>query len=170
MSRTNYIRILGSVSNHDDATSRLRQAGDVVQIIRGVPRSIIMRCPCGCGDNLVINLDSRTGLAWRHYLRNDKVTLYPSYWRGTHCRSHFILWNNKIMWCDWDNFEYWNNDSKLEPKVYEALSHKYINYVVLADQLDELPWDVLKACYSLTRKGKLEQHSNRRLGEFRLTK
>jgi hypothetical protein len=48
---------------------------------------------------LSINLDPRTGKAWR--LRQDRfgVTLLPSVWRTSGCKSHFILWRNAVWWC-----------------------------------------------------------------------
>ena len=95
------------------------------------------------------------------------MTLYPSYWRNSHCKSHFILWNNDIFWCDWDDEGYWTGTAYLETQVWQAMPQDYINYEKLADQLGEIPWDVLQACYSLVRKESAEQHHDRRTGAFR---
>lgn len=66
---------------------------------RDVDQAAVFRCPCRCGDVLSINLDPRTGKAWR--LRQDRfgVTLLPSVWRTSGCKSHFILWRNAVWWC-----------------------------------------------------------------------
>ena len=89
------------------------------------------------------------------YLRNEKLTLYPSYWRNSHCGSHFILWNSEVYWCDWDDDGYWTQTAEIETRVWDSLTYDWINYEVLADQLGEIPWDVLQACYSLTRRGRV---------------
>ena len=161
------IRLLPTVSSRDEGTSALRQAGDAVMVVRGVPRMLLLRCPCGCGDDLGINLDPRAGPAWRHYVRRGALTLYPSYWRASHCESHFILWNNEIFWCDWDDYGYWEGGSELESAVLGTIPAEYITYEKLADRIGEVPWDVLKACYALTRQKKIERHPDRRRGEFR---
>jgi hypothetical protein len=161
------ITLLPQVTTHDEGLAKLKQAGDATIIVRGVPRLLLMRCPCGCGDNLSINLDGRAGPAWRHYIRHGALTLFPSYWRDSHCGSHFILWKNQIHWCDWDDESYWNESAEIEGRVWEALTHDWVGYEFLADQLGEIPWDVLQACYSLSRRGRVEQHRDRRTGSFR---
>ncbi len=128
---------------------------------------LLMRCPCGCGDDLHINLDRRAGPAWRHYLRRGTLTLHPSYWRADKCGSHFILWKNEIWWCSWDDDVEWQGGSELEATVSEILTKDWRSYEDLADQLGEVPWEVLRACYSLVRQGKAERHPNHRQVEFR---
>jgi hypothetical protein len=161
------IQLLPAVSTRDDAAKALANTGDAVLVTRGMPRMLLLRCPCGCGDDLNINLDHRVGPAWRHYFRRGTLSLYPSYWRATHCESHFILWDNKIAWCDWDDYSYWQGDSELESVVLAAMSTQYVEYRVLAETLGEVPWDVLKACYGLVRKGRVESHPDRTNAEFR---
>jgi len=145
----------------------LRQSGDAALVQRGMPRMLLIKCPCGCGDTLVINLDQRLGHAWRMYSRDQSLTLFPSYWRDDGCKSHFILWKNRIYWCDWDDDSIWVNSNDIEKRVLEALPHQYINYEKLAEQLQEIPWDVLQACHALTRKALAEMNHSRRKGEFR---
>jgi hypothetical protein len=161
------IALLPQADTHDDGLSMLKKAGDTVVVVRGVPRMLLMRCPCGCGDDLSINLDGRAGPAWRHYIRRGALTLFPSYWRDSHCGSHFILWKNQIVWCDWDDEGYWSQSTEIEGRVLAALPHDWIKYEELAEQLDEIPWDVLRACYALVRQRLAEQHSDRRTGAFR---
>lgn len=73
--------------------------GMIALVHRGVARAAVFQCPCGCGEVLVINLDSRTPQAWRHRLRGARLTLMPSVWRDTGCESHFILWEHSVYWC-----------------------------------------------------------------------
>lgn len=75
--------------------------GRLALVIRGIPRSVVFACPCTCGDVIVINLDPAVADAWRMRLEDDQLTLLPSVWRTTGCRSHFILWRNGVWWCRW---------------------------------------------------------------------
>lgn len=70
-----------------------------VLVVRGAPRSAIFNCPCECGDTVVINLDRAVGPAWRLRIENEGVTLMPSVFRISGCRSHFIIWRSTIWWC-----------------------------------------------------------------------
>lgn len=99
MTKVNRISFKGIIRNRNELENLLVNAGDFVVVKRGRRRLFILRCPCGCGDDLLINLDERSGPAWRLYLRAGNYSLYPSFWRDTKCKSHFIIWNNKIHWC-----------------------------------------------------------------------
>jgi len=167
MLRANKIRFTGIFSGRDEAGISLKFPGDTALIHRGVARMLLMNCPCGCGDSLVINLDSRAGPAWKIYWRGEAFSLFPSYWRDTKCESHFILWKNKICWCNWDDDSFWSNSSSIEERVLAALPKHFISYQVLADQLQEVPWDVLQACRTLVRKKQAETSFPLRKGEFK---
>ena len=51
---------------------------------------------------MVINVDRGAGPAWRLQIRDDRLTLMPSVWRTSGCRSHFVLWNSTVWWCGTD--------------------------------------------------------------------
>lgn len=130
---------------------------------------MMMRCPCGCGDNLILNLDRRAGPAWRMYSRKGGLTLYPSYWRDSKCGSHFIIWGDRVVWCDWRDYSpFWERPSEIEGRVLGVLSKEFVSYESLSEQLDETPWDVLQACRALVRKKQAIAHTDWRTGEFRL--
>lgn len=167
MKKVDRLRTTGTFATQHEAAASLVHTGDAALVHRGILRMLAIKCPCGCGDTLVINLDRRVGPAWRLYSRVKGLTLFPSYWRDTACESHFILWNNRVYWCDWDDDSIWERSSVLEDRVFDILPDKFINYEQLADQLDETPWDVLQACYALLRKGLAEMNSPRKKGEFR---
>lgn len=156
--RVTMIRFCGKVENRDAAASLLFNAGDAVVVERGKPRLLILRCPCGCGDDLLINLDRRTGAAWYLYQKQKGITLFPSYWRDDKCGSHFILWNDHIYWCrGWESEEsdYWQASLEIEEKIYAALpGERFIHYEYLAEQMDMIPWEVLQACRQLVKRGK----------------
>lgn len=58
-----------------------------------------MRCPCGCGDTIELNLLERPRPSWSADVHSDNtVTLTPSVWRQKACQSHFILRRGHIIW------------------------------------------------------------------------
>lgn len=171
MSRANKVNLLGQFEAHSEATAALKSPGDAALVVRGLPRFLLLKCPCCCGDTLVMNLDRRAGPAWRIYARHKALSVYPSYWRDSHCGSHFVIWNNHIFWCDWktDENDLWSNATpSIENKVKAALSFQFQKYDSIADRLDEIPWEVLQACNSLVRKGLAECNSPNHRSEFRL--
>ena len=167
MPRANKICFTGKFQGRDDAAASLKSPGDTALVHRGVARMLLMNCPCGCGDVLVINLDSRAGSAWRFYRRGETISLFPSYWRDTKCESHFILWRNIIYWCDWDDESIWTSSNSIEERVLLALPDHFTNYEDIAEKLEEVPWDVLQACHALVRKGYAVANVLRRKGEFK---
>lgn len=168
MPKTDRIRQTGIFANSNEAQASLEAAGDLAVVIRGVPRMLMLKCPCDCGDILVINLDRRVGPAWRMYSSGNSLTLYPSYWRDSKCESHFVLWNSRVYWCGWaDDDRLWGGQSDIEDRVLEALTADFVNYEQLAEELQEIPWDVLRACYALERKKLAVVNSDRRTGQFR---
>jgi hypothetical protein len=117
-----------------------------------------MLCPDGCGDVLTINLDKRSGKAWRTDRRHGGLTVYPSVWRDSGCGAHFIVWRDQILWCDW-----WESpdpaDVRLTARVMQEIAlhgAEYVHYEVVATAIDENPWDVHWACNVLTRRGDVE--------------
>lgn len=153
------IHLCGVAQYRDEAERLLVAVGDAALVERGQPRSLVMKCPDGCGDTLVVNLDNRAGKAWRLDLRSGKTTLYPSVWREGGCGSHFIVWRDHILWCDrWehDNVEPLY-DARIEQRVFDALDDvAYRDVESLALDLDELHWDVSRAAHRLVVRGVAE--------------
>lgn len=170
--RVNKIVFRGKVETRDAAAPILQHGGEFVIVERGKPRLIVLRCPCGCGDDLLINVDKRVGKAWRYYRNQHGMSLYPSYWRDTACESHFIIWNNNIYWCSgWETegSDSWSVSAELEQTVLNNLSpDQFTKYYDLADKLDLIPWEVLQACRQLARRGLVEAGEKENYNEFRL--
>ena len=171
-SRARRIQFRGVAENRDAAAALLEAAGDVAVIEREQPRFLVMRCPCGCGADLLANLDRRAGPAWRLYRERGRLTLFPSYWRDTACESHFIIWNDRLFWCDAfdDGDDRWPLDESVKQAVLAALPEdEFANYVALADQLELIPWEVLQACRHLQTEGIAVGDEGTRSTEFRLS-
>lgn len=155
MARVKVIRSRGTVERFSDASALLNAPGDYVYVVRGVPRSIVMQCPDGCGEVITVNLDRRTGPAWRLFKQGDRVTIYPSVWKETGCKAHFIVWNNRLLWCDLYERANWENES-LVAAVRRALPRagsSPVHFEEVALQLEAVPWEALWACQTLERRG-----------------
>lgn len=159
----------GTIESRSDSFNLLKSPGDFVVVQRGVPRLMVLRCPCGCGDDLMINLDTRSGPAWRLYNMKGAHTLYPSYWRDTACGSHFIVWKNRILWCNRSEEDYdWSVPKETEEMVLQRLmTEKFTHYTDIADDCDLVPWDCLQACKQLVRQGFATASPGRDSGYFK---
>jgi hypothetical protein len=59
-----------------------------------------MVCPCGCRSTIHLSLAPDCRPSWRvRQHRNGTVSLLPSVWRTVGCRSHFVLYKGRIVWC-----------------------------------------------------------------------
>jgi hypothetical protein len=157
------------VTNRADADRFLTLPGEMVLVQRGVPRSLVMVCPDGCGDIITINLDSRAGKAWRLYTDADGLTLFPSVWRDTGCGAHFILWENIIYFAERDHFKSSSNPL-LERRILSTLTPNLESYSKIADRLNVIPWNVLTACRNLVASGAVHEGRGTRRGSFRRAK
>lgn len=157
MSRARKITQHGCVERYSEAIAHLKSPGDAVVVKRGIPRSIVMQCPDGCGEVITVNLDQRSGPAWRYFKRRELLTIYPSIWKNSGCRVHFIVWNDTILWCgEHDTDEPQWDDSELRPAVDQLLpppSQPHRHFEEFASQLNAVPWEVLWACHALVRAG-----------------
>jgi hypothetical protein len=162
-------KILATVERHSNAVERLKSPGDCVIVERGgVKRLLVLQCPDGCGEIVSVNLDRRSGPAWRLYHRRGLWSLYPSIDKLSGCESHFILSQGKIIWSDSD----WYYDEPVLEKLDDI--RRYLagrpmtNYTVIADHLDVLPWDILLGCRLLVRRGLAKEGEKQLRGHFEL--
>lgn len=76
----------------------LASATRLVLVERNGFRTLHFQCPCGCSDIIAINLDPRVGPAWELRISQTRLSLRPSVWRTTGCKSHFVLSDDKVLW------------------------------------------------------------------------
>lgn len=142
----------GVIEHRHEADDLVARPGEVALVHRGVDRSLVVACPDGCGELLTINLDRRSGPAWRFYQDAAAISLYPSVWRTTGCKSHFIVWRSRVYWCDWQE-ELEATSEAFEQTVLGRLTPELQQYVDVADELGAVPWAVLVACNRLSVRG-----------------
>jgi hypothetical protein len=176
------LNLQGIVSSRWEAGSMLRAPGDAVLVERVRPRLLLLSCPCGCGEEFPINLDPRAGPAWRVYRRpasatymhqnrvRETVSLFPSVWRESGCRSHYVIWNSRILLFgrDEDGFVAADQDiAQLAEAVHPRLPIGGLTPVLpIADALGAIPWDVLAACRRLVRAGRAREGIDKQQGWF----
>ena len=67
---------------------------------KGYEWAVTFKCPCGCGDNISLNLLEGHPQRWRvHFNHKGHLSLSPSINRLVGCRSHFYLWDDRVHWC-----------------------------------------------------------------------
>lgn len=164
--RAQILAFRGAVEHRHEADERIHAPGEAVVVHRGVDRSLTMLCPDGCGETLTINLDRRTGPAWRLYVEGQAVSLYPSVWRDTGCCSHFIVWKSRIYWCDWGD-ELQSTSEEFEALVLAGLTGAFQPCVQIAAALGAVPWAVLSACHQLQQRGLALEGKSAQRGWFR---
>lgn len=55
-------------------------------------------CPCGCRQEININLDENESPCWQ--LGEVKLSdVSPSLWKNNGCKSHFFLKKGEVKWC-----------------------------------------------------------------------
>ncbi|MPL89560.1 hypothetical protein SDC9_35596 [bioreactor metagenome] len=67
-----------------------------------------LKCPCGCGDIIMLSLDKINYPSWS--VRQDKfgkATISPSIDKLEGCRSHFFIKKGKLIWVKGD---LWNTN------------------------------------------------------------
>jgi Family of unknown function (DUF6527) len=167
MKATSY-RVLSVAGNYAEAANRVIDPGDCTVVDRGgVKRQLVLRCPDGCGEILSINLDGRSGPAWSLYQKRGTWSLFPSIDKPTGCKSHFILWRGRILWCDGSDEDDETPDANLISRIADIFSARAsAHFSDLSKELDEIPWEVLAACRSLVRQGRLDEGENTKRGTF----
>ncbi len=61
---------------------------------------VAMLCPCGCAAVIQLCVLPESRPNWTVTTHIDgKLSLHPSVWRTTGCRSHFFLRAGRIEWC-----------------------------------------------------------------------
>lgn len=165
--------IRARVNSRADASAHLKRPGDAVIVDRQGPRWLVLSCPCGCGAEVPVNLDRRAGPAWRIYESPKGTSIYPSVWRDTDCKSHFIIWRDNILLLGARYGESWTDEveegeEQLLQRVLEALSDREQSAEEISDQIpDSEPWDVLHCCRRLCLLGKATEGHHHARGRFR---
>jgi Family of unknown function (DUF6527) len=62
--------------------------------------TVIHKCWCGCGHEVVTPLSRKTG--WQLIFDGESISLHPSVGnRALPCRSHYWIEGNTVVWAGW---------------------------------------------------------------------
>lgn len=167
------LTIRARVASRSNATEHLTRPGDAVIVDRQGPRWLILCCPCGCGAEVPVNLDRRAGPAWRLYESPKGTSVYPSVWRDTDCKSHFIIWRDSILLFGPQYGESWTDETEageddLMQQVLDALLEREQSIEEISDRIPGTePWIVLRLCRRLCRLGEAVEGRGPARGRFR---
>jgi Family of unknown function (DUF6527) len=173
MTKNQTFSVKARVTSRTNASAYLKQPGDAVIVDRQGPRWLVLSCPCGCGAEVPVNLDRRAGPAWRMYESPKGTSIYPSVWRDTDCKSHFIIWRDKIHMIGAQYGASWTgelreDEDNLLQRVLEVLSDREQSAQEISDQIPcSEPWDVWRCCRRLCLLGKAIEGSGFAEGRFR---
>jgi hypothetical protein len=71
----------------------------IVYVIGGkAPWLLLLRCPCGCGETIHLNLLKEANPCWGYRIEKNTISVKPSVWRTTGCKSHFIIRGSQVQW------------------------------------------------------------------------
>lgn len=56
------------------------------------------KCPCGCGQQISINLMHSYSPKWTAVIKDEKLSLDHSIRLEVGCKSHFSIIDNKVIW------------------------------------------------------------------------
>lgn len=60
----------------------------------------VFQCPCGCRETIQLSLMPGSNPKWKITKHNNgTVSLHPSVWRKTGCKSHFFIIQGQVKWC-----------------------------------------------------------------------
>jgi hypothetical protein len=117
-------------------------------------------------------LDERSGPAWRLYADSKGITLYPSIWRESGCKSHYIVWRDAIILFgqNEEDFETVALGDEMTDLAKLVLTHLptsgLAEFVDIATEICAVPWDVLTVCRRLMREGLAREGVGRQRSAF----
>lgn len=63
------------------------------------PELLAFKCPCGCGETILLNLLSDTKPQWYFDISySGIINVSPSIWRTVGCKSHFWVVDGNVKW------------------------------------------------------------------------
>jgi hypothetical protein len=144
-------KILARVERRADAVPLLHSPGEAALVHRGHDRLLVIRCPCGCGDDVLLNLDRAAGAAWGFYQTPRGVSVFPSVWRDSGCGSHFVIWDDRVLLFGERDWFFESDESGLDEAIIAQLRSRNVpvHFKDVADQFRDVPWTVLSVCRRL---------------------
>ena len=92
------LRVFGDRGSATEAAKN-QYAAAVIRS-HGIDKWCLFTCPCGCGQQIALNLMKSHFPRWRVDTKRDGTfSLYPSV-DSTTCGAHFLIRNSQVVWCE----------------------------------------------------------------------
>jgi len=106
--------------------------------------------------------------AWLDVQPNrENATLFPSVWRESGCRSHFIVWYDALFMCEGDWTAEEPTDQYFEERVLaEIPADRCRSFDEVAYSIGAIPWLVLATYRKLARQGLAREGTGKLQGCF----
>lgn len=97
----NYRYELKQYESRSNAVAAARNAGVAALVSGGKGyKWLVMQCPCGCKQELALNLMHSHKPFWRIEIKSEnKFSVHPSV-DSTTCGAHFWILDSQVIWCD----------------------------------------------------------------------
>jgi hypothetical protein len=92
---------LTSFDNRSAAREAAKNNGVAALVIPGGKQKwLILKCPCGCGQEIALNLMSSHLPRWRVDIGSpQRFSVHPSV-DATSCGAHFWVRDGRVSWCE----------------------------------------------------------------------
>ncbi|WP_166211895.1 DUF6527 family protein [Cognatiluteimonas telluris] len=89
-----------SFERREDAEAAAYEKGVVALVNPGALKWAYLKCPCGCKEQLQLNLMASRSPRWTVKLSTGGlISIAPSI-DAKHCGAHFFLRDSRIIWCE----------------------------------------------------------------------
>lgn len=92
---------LTTFEERSEARAAANQDGVAALVSSGEKRKwLILKCPCGCGQEIALNLMGSHSPRWRVDVTSaQSFSVHPSV-DATSCGAHFWLRDGRVSWCE----------------------------------------------------------------------
>ena len=92
--------VLKKFANRKDATKAAEQSGVVaIQQVSSASKWAFFKCPCGCQDQVALNLMQSHYPFWKVEIKSSKdFSIHPSI-DSTTCKAHYWIKHGLVVWC-----------------------------------------------------------------------
>lgn len=93
---------IDTVVNLEGRSELPKNLGESAYVVgRPEAKWVVLSCPCGCGEQIDVNLMRSGETQWRLSQKEGTISLRPSLWMpNDKCGSHFWIKDSRIIWVD----------------------------------------------------------------------
>jgi hypothetical protein len=78
--------------------SKIKNKKLYLEVRGGKEKWLYLKCPDECGDLISVNLMQSYDPSWTVLIDDGLISIHPSVWKKTGCKSHFFIKDSAIVW------------------------------------------------------------------------